>query len=994
MWLCPACSTTNRDEDETCFVCGARKSAGRYSGAFLSEVFRGSSGDHSGRRSGGPSGGRTWLCPVCSTVNNGENTACFVCGAARPEGEHSEDSGRDMPDLSEEEGDDGEEREDCPEDDYAEDDYTEGEEERPREVRVRERVPARRRTLPRAAAISAAVMALLFLAGQALMYGLYFGHGGFVLGLSKILRAAANESFIMPAYLGCMSFIGAVAAAAFAYRGYTLLDERDCGCFVSLAVFFGIGMVAMPALFAPVAFVFAIVIMARGEDTEDIIGYLAAFLGVLLAATGICMFTLSAKYILTFNGNGGMGGTQEAFVRENGSMSSVVAPEREGHQFLGYFDSPEGGKMYFDEFLEPVFEVGDIDHNVTLYAHWQAEVYTVYLYANGGEGGTYSVQVSCGYPMPAAAAPERTGHEFLGYYSSEGTQYYDGNMNSVTEWDVAAGGSLHARWQAATYSVFLNANGGYSSVGSVKATYGMPLPAAAAPVRDDYRFLGYYLGDVQYYDGDMNGVRDWDVAGSARLTALWELAEYTVTLNKNGGAGGADSVTVIYGHTLPAAAAPERTGYEFLGYYSSEGTQYYDEDMNGTAEWDMYSGGTLYARWQAKSYRVTLNKNGGTGGAGYITVTYGKAMPAATAPTRSGYVFLGYYSSAEGGTQYYSCKMSSARSWDIASGTTLYARWRLPVSASLSQTSFNKIKDSVSATLSVANSTDYSVSVSSYHPGVDCSFSSSTGKLTIKKKESDQSGTITLTVTDNVCGDSCTVTVSYTTSGTCIAAGTLVTLADGSAVPVESLTGSEQLLVWNFFTGKACAAPILFVEENLPQLQNIITLTFSNGSTVRIAEEHAFFSRQAGRFLFLREDAAQYIGTEFCVQGQGGLTFATLTNVKVAAEYVAVYSPVPVRNLAFFVNGVLSAPANVQGFVDIFRTDLSCMAYNRADMAADIAKYGLLTYEQFVAMGYDVPEEIFYAFCGEYLSVSLGKGLITAERLEALIGTYAQYLYQ
>ena len=45
-------------------------------------------------------------------------------------------------------------------------------------------------------------------------------------------------------------------------------------------------------------------------------------------------------------------------------------------------------------------------------------------------------------------------------------------------------------------------------------------------------------------------------------------------------------------------------------------------------------------------------------------------------------------------------------------------------------------------------------------------------------------------------------------------------------------------------------------------------------------------------------------------------------------------------------------------------------------------------------MGYDVPEEIFYAFGGEYLAVSFGKGLITAERLEILIGTYAQYLYQ
>ena len=35
----------------------------------------------------------------------------------------------------------------------------------------------------------------------------------------------------------------------------------------------------------------------------------------------------------------------------------------------------------------------------------------------------------------------------------------------------------------------------------------------------------------------------------------------------------------------------------------------------------------------------------------------------------------------------------------------------------------------------------------------------------------------------------------------CVAEGTLITLADGSQVPVENLTGGEMLLVWNLYTG-------------------------------------------------------------------------------------------------------------------------------------------------------------------------------------------------
>ena len=76
------------------------------------------------------------------------------------------------------------------------------------------------------------------------------------------------------------------------------------------------------------------------------------------------------------------------------------------------------------------------------------------------------------------------------------------------------------------------------------------------------------------------------------------------------------------------------------------------------------------------SYTITLNKSGGTGGTASVTVKEGSAMPTATAPTKTGYDFKGYYSSANGsGTKYYDSNMKSVHNWDKDSGGTLYAYW-------------------------------------------------------------------------------------------------------------------------------------------------------------------------------------------------------------------------------------------------------------------------------------------------------------------------------
>ncbi len=75
---------------------------------------------------------------------------------------------------------------------------------------------------------------------------------------------------------------------------------------------------------------------------------------------------------------------------------------------------------------------------------------------------------------------------------------------------------------------------------------------------------------------------------------------------------------------------------------------------------------------------VTFDKQSGSGGSVSVSPTTGSAMPTAIAPSRSGYIFGGYYTEVSGGgTQYYDRSMTSVRNWDIASNTTLDAYWTL-----------------------------------------------------------------------------------------------------------------------------------------------------------------------------------------------------------------------------------------------------------------------------------------------------------------------------
>ena len=129
--------------------------------------------------------------------------------------------------------------------------------------------------------------------------------------------------------------------------------------------------------------------------------------------------------------------------------------------------------------------------------------------------------------------------------------------------------------------------------------------------------------------------------GSAvEIKAHFKQAEYTVTLDANGGAGTPASVTTVNGGFLPGNIPnPVREGYAFQGWYTERDGGY--QAIPGSE----FSGNvTLYAHWKAADYKVTLNTNGGTVNEGNVTgYVYGKGAKLPTDVTREGYTFGGWY---------------------------------------------------------------------------------------------------------------------------------------------------------------------------------------------------------------------------------------------------------------------------------------------------------------------------------------------------------------
>ncbi|MGN1208485.1 MAG: InlB B-repeat-containing protein, partial [Christensenellales bacterium] len=215
---------------------------------------------------------------------------------------------------------------------------------------------------------------------------------------------------------------------------------------------------------------------------------------------------------------------------------------------------------------------------------------------------------------------------------------------------------------------------------------------------NNYYFVRDTIEDSEYDPDDGNWMED-DTYVDAVLNAGWEshvgkmATQYqtdkvavlqgktsTITFEKNGASSssGTSSVTRYYYEYLPKITPPTRSGYAFKGYYKESSLRNKVYNADGTVVSNSLntstSNVTYYAKWN-RINRITFDKMGGTGGTDYVNVETGVSGANITIPTKSGYVFKGYYDSKVGGTQYYNENGVAVRTFDFNSDTTLYAQW-------------------------------------------------------------------------------------------------------------------------------------------------------------------------------------------------------------------------------------------------------------------------------------------------------------------------------
>ena len=156
--------------------------------------------------------------------------------------------------------------------------------------------------------------------------------------------------------------------------------------------------------------------------------------------------------------------------------------------------------------------------------------------------------------------------------------------------------------------------------------------------------------------------------------------------------------------------------------------------------------------------------------------------------------------------------------------------------------------------------------------------------------------------------------------------------------------------------------------------------------------EHGFWDFDLNRYVYItKENAQNYVGHWFNKQtnDENGMTWTKvkLTEVVITEEFTAAWSPVTYGHLCIYVNGMLSMPGATSIFANIFEVNADTMQIDMEKYLQDIETYGLFTYEEFAEL-YDVSEDVFDAFNGQYLKVAIGKGIVDEERIGLLVEYY------
>lgn len=350
-----------------------------------------------------------------------------------------------------------------------------------------------------------------------------------------------------------------------------------------------------------------------------------------------------------------------------------------GYSFDGWYTSPTGGDKY-DWSTK-------LTNDVTMYAHWTANGYTVKYDAGGGKGTMGDQKFT--FDVPQNLSPNaftRDGYTFTGWKRADtGDSYTDGqqvsNLTSTPNGIV----TMIAQWTPNPASINYDPNpptgrtpGGQGTANWTGHTGDTQAIGANGWTVDGYTFIGWNTSadgkGTAYAPGTT-----WTANGTLTLYAQWTPGQAGLTYDGNGATGGKTDPQP--GKTDEKINVRDngftRDGYMFVTWNTQA-------DCKGKAvdpgdEWTLQGSGTLYACWAGTAQTLAYHGNGATGG--NTAVQSGKTGDELTTNangfTRDGYTFVRWDTAKDGsGTAYGEGKNGVSQYVMKSAGNDLYAIWK------------------------------------------------------------------------------------------------------------------------------------------------------------------------------------------------------------------------------------------------------------------------------------------------------------------------------
>ncbi len=244
------------------------------------------------------------------------------------------------------------------------------------------------------------------------------------------------------------------------------------------------------------------------------------------------------------------------------------------------------------------------------------------------------------YQTKQLSVPVKKGYQFEGWYTKrlgEGVKITDNSGFMIKPWTLGEQ-SLFAHFVKKSYTIDYNLPTGatnhtsnITSYDSISTTMNI-----SEPTRAHYEFNGWYLDQALTIPGNQILSGMW---GNIEFYPKFTPINYSISYESFGGIGGTTltSYTVL---TNQALGIPNKTGYNFLGWYTaSVGGEKVEKISYGS-----YGNLQLYARYELANYEITYDLSGGTNNTlNPTTVKYVDAAKQLYPATKAHYTFIGWY---------------------------------------------------------------------------------------------------------------------------------------------------------------------------------------------------------------------------------------------------------------------------------------------------------------------------------------------------------------